>query len=147
MTQMTEQEKVERAAREQAAHDPVSVCGHHCAHCKFTTWCGGCRSEFNICSFATLSEDGVCPQVQCSRERGLDGCYDCPELMDCQQGYYGVENEYVCKATALFIHRHGAKKYTETLERAMAAGVNYPADYDAQGSVDKALALLEKYNG
>ena len=29
----------------------------------------------------------------------------------------------------------------------MAAGVNYPADYDAQGSVDKALALLEKYNG
>lgn len=64
-----------------------------------------------------------------------------------QKGYYGVENEYVCKATALFIHRHGAKKYTETLERAMAAGVNYPADYDAQGSVDRALELLEEYYG
>ena len=28
----------------------------------------------------------------------------------------------------------------------MAAGVNYPADYDAQGSVEKALELLEEYN-
>lgn len=88
----------------------------------------------------------MCPQVKCAQERGLYGCCDCPELEGCKKGYYGVENEYVCKATALFIHRHGAACYTQTLERAMAAGVKYPEDYDARGSVDKALELLEQHS-
>ena len=81
----------------------------------------------------------------CSRTRAVR-LLRLPGAGGLQKGYYGVENEYVCKATALFIHRHGAACYTQTLERAMAAGVKYPEDYDARGSVDKALELLEQHS-
>ena len=57
-----------KAAR--AGVDPVSVCGHHCDFCFLGQWCGGCRSGYNCCSFATISPDGICPQVKCATKKG-----------------------------------------------------------------------------
>lgn len=125
--------------------DPVSYCGHHCDYCFLGEWCGGCRSDYNCCSFATLSEDKICPNVKCAKDKGLYGCYECDELSDCAKGYYSVANEYIAKSTALFIKKHGKACYTETLKRAIADGLNYPKTFDATGSVDNALKLLEKY--
>lgn len=132
-----------KAAR--AGVDPVSVCGHHCDFCFLGQWCGGCRSGYNCCSFATISPDGICPQVKCADEKGLEGCWLCTELDGCAKGYYGNQDEYVVKATAMFIRKHGKETYTEALRRAVEAGENYPKSFDAQGSVEAALRLLEQY--
>lgn len=132
-----------KAAR--AGVDPVSVCGHHCDFCFLGQWCGGCRSGYNCCSFATISPDGICPQVKCADEKGLEGCWLCTELDGCAKGYYGNQDEYVAKATAMFIRKHGKETYTEALRRAVEAGENYPKSFDAQGSVEAALRLLEQY--
>lgn len=125
--------------------DPVSVCGHHCNYCWMGQWCGGCRSSYNCCSYATISESGVCPNVKCAGERGFFGCWQCPELDACEKGYYTNKNEYVAKATALFIRAHGEATYTRSLKAAIDAGLDYPKSFDATGSVSGALALLEEH--
>ena len=127
--------------------DPVSVCGHHCDHCFLGQWCGGCRSEYNCCSFATLFPDRVCPNVRCASEKGLEGCYACGELDDCNIGFYSLENQHAAKATALFIRKYGKEAYSQTLSRAIAEGLEYTKDLDSTGSPEAALALLETYTG
>ncbi len=123
----------------------VSFCGHHCDFCFYAEWCGGCRSSYNCCSFATLFDGNTCPNVTCAKEKNLKGCYKCADLYDCDKGYYGRENEYIAKATALFIKKHGEDCYTITLKRAIEAGEHYPKTFDASGSVASALAILEGY--
>ena len=44
----------------------------------------------------------------------------------------------------MFIRKHGKETYTEALRRAVEAGENYPKSFDAQGSVEAALRLLEQ---
>ncbi|HEX2954765.1 MAG TPA: DUF3795 domain-containing protein, partial [Bacillota bacterium] len=75
--------------------NPVSYCGFHCDFCFFKEWCGGCRSDYNCCSFATISEDKICPNVKCAKDKGLNGCYECNELTDCVKGFYSRSNEYL----------------------------------------------------
>lgn len=125
--------------------DPIGVCGHHCDYCFMGQWCGSCRSNYNCCSFAVLFEDKKCPNVSCADEKGLDGCYDCLELENCTVGYYGNENEYAAKATAIYIKKYGKEKYTETLKKAIEGGMEYAKDLDGCGSVEKAVELLEKW--
>lgn len=108
-------------------------------------WCGSCRSDYNCCSFAVLFEDKKCPNVSCADEKGLDGCYDCLDLENCIVGYYGNENEYAAKATAIYIKKYGKEKYTETLKKAIEGGMEYAKDLDGCGSVEKAVELLEKW--
>ncbi len=136
-------EELVRNAR--AGIDPVSVCGHHCDYCFMGQWCGGCRSDYNCCSYATICPDGKCPNVVCAAEHKYDGCYDCPELMSCKKGYYSNENEYAAKATAAFIHKYGKEEYTKTLKKAIESGMAYAKDLDMTGSVEDALKLLEQY--
>lgn len=125
--------------------NPVSYCGHHCDFCFYGPWCGGCRSSYNCCSFATLFDGDTCPNVACAKVRRLGGCYECADLDECDKGYFGRENEYIAKATALFIKKHGEDCYTSTLKRAIEAGEDYPKTFDASGSVESALGILEGY--
>ncbi|BBF43051.1 hypothetical protein lbkm_1737 [Lachnospiraceae bacterium KM106-2] len=122
--------------------EPVSYCGHHCDYCFLGQWCGGCRSDYNCCSFATLFEDKQCPNVFCAKIKSLEGCYQCEELSSCKVGYYGKEEEYVAKATALFIKEYGLDCYKATLKRCVEEKVGYPKDFDATGSVEGAFAIL-----
>ena len=116
-----------------------------CDFCFMGQWCGSCRSDYNCCSFAVLFEDKKCPNVSCADEKGLDGCYDCLELENCTVGYYGNENEYAAKATAIYIKKYGKEKYTEILKKAIEGGMEYAKDLDECGSVEKAVELLEKW--
>lgn len=125
--------------------EPVGYCGHHCDYCFLGQWCGGCRSNYNCCSYATMCKDGVCPNVKCAKEKGLSGCYECADLDKCEKGYYEKTDEYVAKATASFIKKHGLDAYKQSLKKAIDDGVNYPKGFDECGSVEKALELLEKY--
>ncbi|MGN0455047.1 MAG: DUF3795 domain-containing protein [Ruminococcus sp.] len=125
--------------------DPIGVCGHHCDNCFMGQWCGGCRSDYNCCSFATLFEDGICPNVRCAGEKGLDGCYQCVDLEKCSVGFFGNENQYAAKATSMFIKKHGKTVYTLSLNNAINSGLKYTEDLDNSGGVTKALELLEKH--
>ena len=137
--------KAEMVKKARIGINPIGICGHHCDYCFLGQWCGGCRSGYNGCSFATLFKDNICPNVKCAKDNDLNSCYECNKLIDCQIGYYGKKNEYIAKATALFIKKYGEECYSKTLKTAINAGINYPKTFDESGSVIEALKLLEKY--
>ncbi|MGN0352579.1 MAG: DUF3795 domain-containing protein [Roseburia sp.] len=137
--------KAELVAKAREGINPVSVCGHHCDYCFMGQWCGGCRSDYNCCSYATLFEDKKCPNVKCAERKQLEGCFDCSELENCNHGFYGLENEYVAKATALFIRKYGQECYAKTLKKAIDSGEQYAQSFNELGSVEGAYKLLEKY--
>lgn len=88
-----------------AVTDQFSACGFYCEYCFLSEWCGGCKSACNVCSYATLSEDNVCPNVACCREKGYDGCYQCEEIRSCKTGFYGPDSDGANAAKALAILR------------------------------------------
>lgn len=92
--------------------DMTAICGFSCNHCFLGQWCGGCRSFFNCCSYGTLHEMCVCPNVSCCKERGFDGCYECPEIEKCRRGFYANGNDgNAAKAQALFIRKYGKEEF------------------------------------
>lgn len=99
--------------------DPVAYCGFSCNHCFLGQWCGSCRTEYNVCSFATCTEDRQCPNVKCCEEKGINGCYDCKDLENCQKGFYVPENDgaNAAKAQALYIRKYGKKEFLKVHEK------------------------------
>ena len=88
--------------------DPIAFCGLSCNHCFLGKWCGGCRTDYNVCSNATCAPGGVCPNVACCRERGMDGCYECERLESCEKGFF-----LQTTARALSGHSRSISKNTE----------------------------------
>jgi hypothetical protein len=72
-----------------------------------------------VCSFATCSEDRICPNVKCCNEKNIDGCYECSELENCQKGFYVPTNDGVnaAKAQALYIRKYGKKEFLKVQDR------------------------------
>jgi hypothetical protein len=99
--------------------DPVAYCGLSCNHCFLGEWCGACRTEYNVCSFATIFEDKRCPNAVCCMEKKIDGCYGCSELEDCTKGFYtpGNDGANSAKAQAMFIRKYGKKAFLEVHDR------------------------------
>ena len=99
--------------------DPVAYCGLSCNHCFLGEWCGSCRTEYNVCSFATLYEDKRCPNVVCCNEKNIDGCYECSELEYCTKGFYTPDNDGAAsaKAQAMFIRKYGKKAFLEVHDK------------------------------
>lgn len=99
--------------------DPVAYCGFSCNHCFLGQWCGSCRTEYNVCSFATCTADRQCPNVKCCKEKGIDGCYDCENLENCHNGFYAPENDgaNAAKAQALYIHKYGKMELLKVHDR------------------------------
>lgn len=142
-----EETKRKHVATARKGMDPVSVCGHHCNYCFLGEWCGGCRSSYNVCSYGSLYEDGRCPNVICADEKGLDGCYDCPELENCEKGFYAptVDEGQAAIGKAIFIHQYGKEVYTATMVNAITNGTIEEAQAFEHAAESKtALAFLEK---
>ena len=99
--------------------DPVAYCGFSCNHCFLAEWCGSCRTEYNTCSFATCSENRICPNVKCCKGKGIDGCYACDDLETCEKGFYIPSNDgaNAAKAQALYIRKHGKKEFLKMHDR------------------------------
>ena len=99
--------------------DPVAYCGFSCNHCFLGQWCGSCRTDYNVCSFATCSTDRQCPNVKCCKEKRIDGCYECENLEHCQIGFYIPENDgaNAAKAQALYIRKYGKKEFLKVHDR------------------------------
>ncbi len=99
--------------------DPVACCGLSCNHCFLAEWCGSCRTDYHTCSFATVSPDGICPNVKCCQEKGIDGCYECDGLESCEKGFYIPSNDgaNAVKAQALYIRNHGKQAFLKVQDR------------------------------
>lgn len=99
--------------------DLVAYCGLSCNHCFLGEWCGSCRTVYNTCSFATVSPDGICPNVRCCKDRGFDGCYECGSLESCEKGFYIPSNDgaNAAKAQALYIRKYGKKEFMKVHDR------------------------------
>ena len=99
--------------------DPVAICGLSCNHCFLGEWCGGCRTKFNVCSFATCSEGRICPNVKCCNEKNIDGCYECSELETCEKGFFVPSNDgaSAARAQSLYIRKYGKKEFLKVQTR------------------------------
>lgn len=102
-----------------AETDQFSVCGLHCEYCFLSEWCGGCKSGCNMCSYATMSEDNICPNVSCCKEKGYKGCFACDEIRECKVGFYCPESDgaNASKALAILRRDHGDEAVTTALTR------------------------------
>ena len=97
--------------------EPIAYCGLSCDHCFLKDWCGSCRTDYNTCSYATCSPNGVCPNAACCRTKGYEGCYECEELDDCRTGFYGNGNDgNAIKAMAQFIRKYDKKELAKVLD-------------------------------
>jgi hypothetical protein len=134
--------KAELVAEARCGINPIAFCGLSCNHCFLGKWCGGCRSEYNGCSYATICADGVCPNAKCAKEKQLEGCYQCSELSNCFKGFYEKDNE--AKACALFIQKYGEDCFTKTIDKLFKSGEGEKA-FNGECSKDIAFQLLEKY--
>ncbi len=127
--------------------DPVAFCGFSCNHCFLVQWCGGCRSDYNLCSFATVSPDGVCPNVKCCKEKNYDGCWQCPELLSCRKGFYTAGNDgaNACKAQALFIQKYGKEEFLKVRETLKQRNPDMKKIQEVlDSSIEEDLAKLEQ---
>ena len=99
--------------------EPVAYCGFSCNHCFLGEWCGGCRTRYNVCSYAACSPDGICPNVRCCNEKEIEGCYACDCLESCEKGFYSRTNDgaNAAKAQALYIRKHGKKAFLKVHDR------------------------------
>ena len=124
----------------------ISVCGLSCNHCFLGEWCASCRSEYNCCSYGTLFEKRLCPNVKCAKEKGYDGCYDCPNLDLCEVGFYEPKSDgsKFSKIEAMFIRKHGTKAYVKALDN-MHKEYDYAKMQEIIGDCVDGLTLLEEY--
>lgn len=135
-------QKAAKVAEARAGIDPVGVCGHHCDHCFLGQWCGGCRSDYDCCSFAGVCAGGKCPNKTCATEKGLSDCHACSELDDCAKGYFGAENGYTAKAASTFMRECGKQALGEALDVIRQNGMDDTNALRQTGSFDAAMKLL-----
>lgn len=126
--------------------EPIAYCGFSCNHCFLGKWCGSCRSDYNLCSFASLFPDGICPNVKCCKENNFEGCWECEKLSECENGFYKDENDgsKACKAQAIFIKKYGKAKYTEICTKFHEINSDMKKVQEVlNGSVEEGLKILE----
>ena len=124
--------------------DPIAYCGLSCNHCFLKDWCGGCRTAYNTCSYVTCSPDGKCPNASCCKGKGMDGCWECQELNNCQKGFYSTENVNAIKAMALFIRKYGKKELAAVLNK-LHQQFEFQKIQEILGEdLEKGLAILEQ---
>lgn len=127
--------------------DPIAYCGFSCNHCFLSQWCGSCRTEYNACSFATCSPDGICPNAKCCKEKGFDGCWQCDEIKTCTKGFYtpDCDGANAAKAQALFIGKYGKKEFLNLHDK-LHEKFEFAKTQEILGQdLEKAFEFLENY--
>ena len=128
--------------------DQIAYCGLSCGHCFLTSWCGSCRTIYNTCSYAISSPDGVCPNVACCKEKGLDGCYECDELYNCKKGFYALgKATNAIRAMALFIQKYGKKELLRVMDT-LHKNKKFEKIQEVLGDdVEEGLKIMEEWRG
>ena len=93
----------------------IAYCGLACCLCSENQNCPGCQNGEKPCF-------PECENFPCVRERGLNGCWECPDF-PCGKGMH--QNNLRARAFLKFAQAHGVKKLLECLERNRCAGIVY----------------------
>ncbi len=104
----------------------LAYCGLACCLCSENRDCPGCQSAAAPCY-------EKCENFPCVRERGLSGCWQCPDF-PCGKGMHG--NNPRARAFVQFAKEHGPDKLLECLERNRWAGVAYHHPSKLTGDYD-----------
>ncbi len=133
--------------------ESFAPCGFHCENCMFSEWCGNCLSACNMCSYATLSDDNICENVRCTREKGIAACMDCAEIDTCRKGFFSDSFGFFAKASSKFEKKYGKDTYLKAMnsrtdeEKKFCENLSAdPNDTEAtKEAIAAIIALLEKY--
>ena len=112
----------------------VAFCGLVCRLCFNGSQCTGCRAD--ECSCPGPAQDGKCVHRRCCRERGLEGCWQCPELEGCKAGLFAVNLSPKVKAFATFIRKAGMKPFIAGVQAGQARGLRIEKGGDYDGKPD-----------
>lgn len=143
--------KQDLLAKARQGIDPLAPCGFLCGdkECFLGHRCGGCRSGYNCCSYATAMPDGKCENVTCTEGKELYGCWECPEVETCTKGFFGNTKEpeavNLAKANVYFIKLYGPDEYIRLMRYILdAKGMRFDQYLTDQSSVGVLLASLEE---
>ena len=126
--------------------DQIAYCGLSCGYCFLASCCGSCRTNYNTCSYALSSTDGVCPNAACCKEKGLDGCYECSELYECKKGFYSLgKDTNAIRAMALFIQKYGKKELLRVMDTMHSKKKKKKIQEVLGEQIDEGLKILEEW--
>lgn len=115
----------------------IAFCGLACCVCGENQTCPGCRAD-------GCPEKQSCGILRCCRERGLEGCWDCPEFPCGQPMLQKPRVRAFCCLAA----RYGAAALIERLGQNAAQGVRYHwpgmlvGDYDVPENEKEIMSLV-----
>lgn len=113
----------------------IARCGLACCLCSENDACPGCRED-------GCKDKSWCKNRQCSAQRGLEGCWQCPE--SCREGLLAKSKPY---GFTLFLRRYGLERLLDCLERNEENGVVYHregivGDYDSFEDPEELAAFI-----
>lgn len=119
----------------------IAYCGLICRLCFLADKCDGCKSANNRCD-RNCSDEG-CFQKTCCEQKGYEGCWQCLELHECEQGIFSQGALSKIKAFALCIQEDGVDAFTSYVQRNARAGLSVEKgrDYDGK-TISVVLELL-----
>ncbi len=112
----------------------IARCGLACCLCSENERCAGCGQ---------CADRESCENRRCSMEKGLAGCWECPE--DCRKGLLARGKPY---GFTRFAGLYGVKALLDCLEANEKRGVVYHrqgiiGDYDECSSIAELFRLIE----
>ena len=115
----------------------IARCGLACCLCTENHACPGCDRDG--CPGASW-----CENRRCSMEKGLPGCYACPEE-DCAKGMLRKSKPL---GFTRFVRRYGMEELMDCLEKNEASGVIYHrqgvmGDYDEFSDGDELIRFIQ----
>ena len=113
----------------------IARCGLACCLCSENETCGGCHAD-NCRGFEK------CPNRNCSKSKGLDGCFACDKL--CRGGVLSKIKPY---AFTLFVKRYGKEALLDCLEENEKNGIVYHrsgiiGDYDGFDDPEELIRFI-----
>lgn len=122
----------------------IAPCGLICGLCGEYSHCKGCRDD------SGCERAAVCYQRKCCAEKGLKGCWKCPDF-PCGQDMFSPEHDIRLKAFVHCAKEDGLKSLAGYILRNQVHGIlyhrdkqNHTGDYDGLSHEDEVLELLRK---
>ncbi len=122
----------------QSLIDSIAYCGLVCGKCHQRDTCDGCKNTARLCS-----RSAVCFQRSCCLQKGLEGCWECPDF-PCGQDMHSSSHDLRIRAFVRFIRDEGAGTLIDCLLQNEQRGIyyGYMRDYDGKASEDEVIRLL-----
>ena len=123
----------------QALVDSIAYCGLVCGMCHLRAECDFCKNTASLCASSE-----VCYQRNCCIQKGLQGCWECPEF-PCGKDMHGPPHDLKIRAYVAFIKAEGPEALIESLLRNEARGIRYGQgrDYDGKSSEEEVIQMLK----